>query len=95
MTLKELKSKYLKSCNVGNKLLLRLGIAKIIGFKQNLETNKFWVDMKFNYWNPLTYIHLISMFIYEIPSFFYCEKVEDILYLMKTELTEGFGEWIE
>lgn len=95
MTLQELKEKCYKSCSSYTKLLLRVGVIKIKGFKQNSLSKEYWVDMIFNYWNPLTYIHLMLMFLINMPIAIFDMGLKEIWKTMKKELTEGFGEWVK
>lgn len=95
MTTKELKEKCFKSCSPHTKLLLKIGIIKIKGFKQYSLSKEYWVDMMFNYWNPLTYIHLILMFLINMPIAFFDMGLKEIWKTMKKELTEGFGDWVK
>ena len=95
ITVKELKKKLIKSGEWYNKILLQIGIFRIVGFKQNSLSNEFWVTMKFNYWNPLTYLYIIVMFITGFPIMLYDSGIKETLQIMKKELTEGFGGWIK
>lgn len=95
ITIDELKKKLIESSEWYNKILLRINIFRIVGFKQNSLSKEFWVTMKFNYWNPLTYLYIIMMFITGFPVMLYDIGLKESFKIMKKELCEGFGGWIK
>lgn len=95
ITLKELKEKMMKNAEWYNKILFKLHIVKIVGYSQNSLSNEFWVSMKFNYWNPLTYLYILIMFISGAPVIIYDSGIKEMFKIMKRELFEGFGGWIK
>lgn len=95
ITTDELKKKLIENSEWHNKFLIKTGVFKIVGFKQNQLSKEFWVDMKFNYWNPLTYLYIIMMFITGFPIMLYDIGIKKTLQIMKKELKEGFGGWVK
>lgn len=95
ITIDEVKDKIYNEGNWISLLPIRLGILKIKTFKQSsLDPREIWVTMRFNYWNPLTYIYIIFMGLTGIPSFLMDGGLKELWKIMKKELTEGIGFWI-
>ena len=94
MDIKELREKYLNSTDFWGKLFIWLGIVKITGFKQHSFNGEYWVEMKFNYWNPLTYVYLFISFIFNSIPYAYYNGIKSMWEQGKKELVDGFGEWI-
>lgn len=95
MDINELREKYLNSADFLSKLFIWLGIVRIVGFKQHSFNKEYWVNLKFNYWNPLTYVYLVFMFLFNSLPYVYHYGVKDMWSMVKKELCEGFGEWIK
>lgn len=95
MDIKELRKKYLNSTDFLSKLFIWLGIVRIVGFKQHSFNGEYWINLKFNYWNPLTYVYLALMFLFNSIPYIYNNGIKGMLAQMKEELCEGFGEWIK
>lgn len=76
------------------KFYLSSKIAKIVSTKKNSLSNDVWVQMKFNYWNPLTYIYLLLSFVISGIPYFISNGAEDMWKQAKTELKDGFGFWV-
>lgn len=94
LTKEEVLEKIYNSKETFIKLLLKTKIIKIDGFKQNsLDPREVWVTFKFNYRNPLTYIHFLFMSIINIPTVF-DEGIRTVWRDGKKELTDGFGLWV-
>lgn len=95
ITIDELKKKLIENSEWYNKVLIKTGVFKIVGFKEHQLSKEFWVDMKFNYWNPLTYLYIFVMLITGIPVMLYDIGLKESFKIMKKELYEGFGGWIK
>ena len=76
------------------KFYLSSKIAKIVSTKKNSPSNDVWVQMKFNYWNPLTYIYLFIATVIAIPSYLFDDGLKKMWAQAKTELKDGFGFWV-
>ena len=76
------------------KFYLNSKIAKIVSTKKNNLSNEVWVQMKFNYWNPLTYIYLFVATIVAVPSYLLNDGLKKMWIQAKTELKDGFGFWV-
>lgn len=97
LTYEEIKEKYLNSKNVSkyNKFLLRSSITKIDKYiVSQLNPNDIDVNLKFVYWNPLTYIHLIVMLFINAPSYIWDGGIEKLFQVGKHELVKGFYDFI-
>ena len=97
ITLEEVKEKYMNSKNISlfNKTLFKLFITKIGGFNVcSFKPNNIQVKMKFIYWNPLTYIHLLIMLILNLPRFIFDGGFNEMYNIAKTELFDGFTDFI-
>lgn len=71
-------------------LLLKAGIARIVDVKRSSLSNDAWVTMKFNYWNPLTYIYITYMGVTNVlPAYMYGFK--SVFKSAKDDMKEGFG----
>ena len=77
------------------KFYLWTKIARIVSSKKNSLSNETWVNLKFNYWNPLTYLYILIMFISGAPVIIYDSGIKEMFKIMKRELFEGFGGWIK
>ena len=72
------------------KPLVRLGILKYKSHKQSkLDPRDVWVYLKFNYYNPLTYIYLIPAIIIGTPIGLLNNSLKQVWRDGKKELTEG------
>lgn len=76
------------------KFYLNSKIAKIVSTKKNRLSNDVWVQMKFNYWNPLTYLYLFVATIVAVPSYLLDNGIKKMWSQAKTELKDGFGFWV-
>ena len=76
------------------KFYLNSKIAKIVSTKKNSLSNDVWVQMKFNYWNPLTYLYLFVATIVAVPSYLLDDGFKKMWSQAKTELKDGFGFWV-
>lgn len=76
------------------KFYLSSKIAKIVSTKKNSLSNDVWVQMKFNYWNPLTYIYLFIAAVVSIPLYLLDNGLKKMWAQAKTELKDGFGFWV-
>lgn len=97
ITLEEVKEKYLNSKNISqfNKVLLKLGVIRIDNFRvSSLNPNDINTMMKFVYWNPLTYIHLLLMMLVNIPCGLWSMSMKEICKECKKELVDGFEEFV-
>ena len=73
-------------------LLLKADIVRIVDVKMERDSplNDAWVALKFNYWNPLTYIYIAFMGVTNVlPAYIYGFK--SVFKTAKDELKEGFG----
>lgn len=93
-TLKDIKNIYIKGTHWINRFLIKSGIIKIKGFKQHSLSKEYWVELVFNFWNPLTYLYLIFVLMLEIPICIFDGGLKQMWKIMKRELTTGFGEWV-
>ena len=71
-------------------LLLKAGIVRIVNVKRSSLSNDAWVNMKFNYWNPLTYIYLVFMGIACVLPSIFMDGFRSVYKDAKKELTAGF-----
>lgn len=73
-------------------LLLKAGIVRIIDVKMERDSlsNDAWVTLKFNYWNPLTYIYIAFVGVTNVlPAYIYGFK--SVFKSAKDDMKEGFG----
>jgi hypothetical protein len=73
-------------------LLLKAGIVRIVDVKMESDSlaNDAWVTMKFNYWNPLTYIYIAYMCVTNVlPAYIYGFK--SVFKSAKDDMKKGFG----
>lgn len=77
------------------KFYLWTKIARIVSSKKNSLSNETWVNLKFNYWNPLTYIYLILTFIVACPLYLVDSGLKNMLKQAKEELVNGWGFWLK
>ena len=71
-------------------LLLKAGIVRIANVKRSSLSKDAWVTMKFNYWNPLTYIYLVFMGIACVLPSIFMDGFRSVYKNAKKELTAGF-----
>ena len=90
--MKEIKEKiYKNKGKYGHAwLLLKAGIARIVNVKRSSLSNDAWVTMRFNYWNPLTYIYLTLMGITCVLPAIFMDGFRSVSKKAKEELTAGF-----
>ena len=74
-------------------LLLKAGIVRIVDVKMERDSlsNDAWVTLKFNYWNPLTYIYIAFMGVTCVLPTIYIDGFRSVSKTAKAELKEGFG----
>jgi hypothetical protein len=74
-------------------LLLKAGIVRIVDVKMESDSlaNDAWVTMKFNYWNPLTYIYIAYMCVTNVLPAYYIYGFKSALKSEKDDMKEGFG----
>ena len=70
--------------------LLKAGIIRIVNVKRSSLSNDAWVTMKFNYWNPLTYIYLTLMGVIHVIPTIIADGFVSVYKEAKKELTAGF-----
>ena len=70
--------------------LLTAGIIRIVNVKRSSLSNDAWVTMKFNYWNPLTYIYLVLMGVVCVLPSIFMDGFRTVYKDAKKELTAGF-----
>ena len=71
-------------------LLLKAGIVRIVNVKRSSLSNDVRVYMKFNYWNPLTYIYITFMGVVCVLPSIFMDGFISVSKTAKKELTEGF-----
>ena len=97
MTLQEIRKIYLNTKNVSkfNKILFILCITKIHGYSiSSLNPKDITLNMKFVFWNPLTYIYLLLMFLLHTFIFMFDGGLNEMWRMAKNELVEGFYEFL-
>lgn len=72
-------------------LLLKTGIVRIVDVKRSSLSNDAWVTMKFNYWNPLTYIYIAFMGVTCVLPTIFIDGFKSVSKTAKDELKDGFG----
>ena len=70
--------------------LLTAGIIRIVNVKRSSLSKDAWVTMKFNYWNPLTYIYLTVMGVVCVLPSIVMDGFRTVSKDAKKELTAGF-----
>ena len=90
--MKEIKEKiYKEKGKYGDaRFLLTAGIIRIVNVKRSSLSNDAWVTMKFNYWNPLTYIYLTLMGVIHVIPTIIADGFRSVYKDAKKELTAGF-----
>jgi hypothetical protein len=63
---------------------------RIVDVKRSSLSNDAWVAMKFNYWNPLTYIYLTFMGVVCVLPSIFMDGFISVYKNAKKELTAGF-----
>ena len=71
-------------------LLLKAGIVRIVNVKRSSLSNDAWVTMRFNYWNPLTYIYIALMGVVCVLPSIFMDGFRSVYKDAKKELTAGF-----
>ena len=71
-------------------LLLKAGIVRIVNVKRSSLSNDAWVTMRFNYWNPLTYIYLTIIGVVCVLPAIFMDGFRYVYKTAKKELTAGF-----
>lgn len=74
-----------------SKLMFLLCIYRFKYTTQHLVTGEYTAYFKFNYWNPLTYIHLLIMLIAFLVMGPYMLSWKDLFEIIKEELINGFS----
>lgn len=72
-------------------MLLKAGIVRIVDVKRSSLSNDAWVTLKFNYWNPLTYIYIAFMGVTNVLPTIFLDGFRSVSKSAKDELKEGFG----
>lgn len=97
ITIEEIEKKYLKSdsvCNF-NKILYKLLITKISEAKvSSLNPNDITVFMKFNFWNPITYVYMFLTLVCSLPIYLYDGGLKGMYMVGKDEIVNGFKEYL-
>ena len=90
LTKEEVLEKLYNSNKTFIKILVRLGILKYKSHIQSkLDPRDVWGFLKFNYYNPLTYIYLIPAIIIGTPIGLLNSSLKQMWRDGKKELTEG------
>ena len=97
VTLEEIRKIYLNTKNVSkfNKILFILCITKIHSYSiSSLNPKDITLNMKFVFWNPLTYIYLLLMLLLHTFIFMFDGGLNEMWRMAKSELVEGFYEFL-
>jgi hypothetical protein len=97
ITFEEIKQKYLNSNRISqfNKVLLILNVSNIVDYKiSTLNPNDIRITLKFVYWNPLTWIYLFFMSFIQLSFSIFDGGVNKFIKDAKSELKNGFMEFL-